>query len=81
MADTTTTTPAPSTLLLDAKGEPPTLALRPRKAAKALGICERTLWSRTQSGEIPCARLGRAVLYPVDALRSWLSQQSEGSSK
>ncbi|MCS7047344.1 MAG: helix-turn-helix domain-containing protein [Gemmataceae bacterium] len=58
-----------------------TLALRPREAAQALGISPRTLWALTAPrGPIPCVRIGhgrrRSVLYPVDALRRWLSQQA-----
>lgn len=52
------------------------LALRPREAARALGISERTLWTLTKAGSIRCVRLQRAVLYPVDSLREWLAQQS-----
>jgi len=54
-------------------GDVPQLALRPREAAKALGISERTLWTLTRAGEIPHVRLGRAVLYSIDALRAWLA--------
>ncbi len=62
---------------LDAKsGEFPALALRPREAAKVLSISERTLWTLTNRREIPHLRLGRAILYPVDGLRSWLAGQS-----
>lgn len=54
------------------------LAYRPREAAKVLGISERTLWQLTHDGKIPCVRLGtgkrRAVLYPVAALQTWLTQ-------
>lgn len=54
------------------------LALRPREAAKALGIGERLLWSLTDAGQIPHLRLGRAVVYPVDTLRQWLTEQATG---
>ena len=57
------------------------LALRPRDAAKALGIGERLLWSKTNIGEIPCVRIGRAVVYPVDLLREYLLQQAEGGKR
>lgn len=57
----------------------PALALRPKDAAKVLGISPRLLWSLTNRGEIPHVRLGRAVLYPVDELRRWLSEQSTQS--
>lgn len=58
------------------------LALRPREAAKALGISARTLWGlTTPRGPIPCLRIGhgkrQTVLYPVADLQAWLSQQTE----
>jgi hypothetical protein len=58
------------------------LALRPRDAAKALGISARTLWGLTAPrGPIPCLRVGhgkrRTVLYPVADLQAWLSRQAE----
>jgi excisionase family DNA binding protein len=52
----------------------PILALRPREAARALGISDRTLWQLTADGVVPFVRLRKAILYPVDALRSWLEQ-------
>lgn len=60
------------------------LALRPREAAKAIGVSPRTLWGLTAPrGPIPCVRLGQgkrqAVLYPVDQLREWLNRQSEAT--
>lgn len=57
------------------------LALRPREAAKALGISLRTLWGLSAPrGPIPCIRVGngkrKTVLYPVSDLRAWLSRQA-----
>jgi excisionase family DNA binding protein len=52
------------------------LSYRPREAAIALGICERTLWALTKSGEIPHVRTGKVVLYPVAMLRNWLEQKA-----
>jgi excisionase family DNA binding protein len=56
------------------------LALRPREAAKALGISPRHLWQLTHDGRIPCARVGsgkrRTVLYPVAELQAWLTRQA-----
>jgi predicted DNA-binding transcriptional regulator AlpA len=59
-----------------------TFCLRPRDAAKALGISPRTLWALTAPrGPIPCVRIGtgkrKSVLYPADALRAWLAQQTQ----
>lgn len=61
-----------------AKPTPPApLALRPRDAARALGIGERTLWALTAPrGPIPVVRVGACRLYPVDALRAWLESES-----
>jgi excisionase family DNA binding protein len=56
------------------------LALRPREAAKALGISPRLLWQLTHDGVVPCVRVGsgkrRTVLYPTADLQAWLSQQT-----
>lgn len=58
------------------------VALRPRDAAKVLGISPRTLWELSRPrGPIPCIRIGRGkrktVLYPVAELRAWLSRRAE----
>ena len=56
------------------------LALRPREAAKALGISPRLLWQLTKDGHIPCVRVGsgtrKTVLYPVAELQVWLTRQA-----
>jgi excisionase family DNA binding protein len=57
--------------------ETPCLAMRPREAAKALGISERLLWDWTNRGIVPHVRLGKAILYPVDVLQEWLKQQAQ----
>ena len=56
-----------------------TLALRAPDAARALGVSERTLWTMTRAGEIPHARLGRVIVYPVDELREWLRDRARRS--
>lgn len=53
------------------------LALSARDAAAALSIGERTLWALTNSGQVPCVRLGRKVLYPVHLLRQFLTELHE----
>ena len=57
------------------------LALRPREAAKALGISPRFLWQLTQDGQIPCVRIGsgkrKSVLYPWADLQAWLDNREE----
>jgi excisionase family DNA binding protein len=63
--------------------EPVHLALRPREAAKALGISTRTLWQLTHDGHIPCVRVGsgkrRTVLYPTADLQAWLSRKADAA--
>jgi excisionase family DNA binding protein len=58
----------------------PLLALRPREAAKALGISPRLLWQLTKDGRIPCVRVGsgkrQTVLYLLDDLKDWLTRES-----
>ena len=56
----------------------PRLALDARQAARCLSIGTTALWQLTVAGKIPCVRVGRKVLYPVDALREWLRARTEG---
>jgi excisionase family DNA binding protein len=62
----------------------PTLALRPREAAKSLNISPRLLWQLTKDGHIPCVRVGtgrrKTVLYPVAVLEAWLKRQTEAAN-
>ncbi len=55
------------------------LALRPREAAKAIGISERKLSEliADKTSGLPIVRLGRCVVFPLDRLREWLSQRVE----
>ena len=60
---------------LEASGHLSRLLLTPRQTASALAICEKTLWTYTQNGQIPCVRIGRSVRYsPVD-LQNWIACQ------
>lgn len=51
------------------------LALRPKDAARALGIGTRLLWTLTNQNLIPHTRLGRTIIYPVQQLEKWLSDR------
>ena len=55
------------------------LALRPREAAKALGISPRLLWQLTHDGHIPFVKVNRTVLYPTAELQAWLSREAEAA--
>jgi excisionase family DNA binding protein len=57
------------------------LALRPRDAARALNISERSLWQLARDGGVPCVRVGRSVLYPVAALQKWLDDSQKGGGQ
>jgi excisionase family DNA binding protein len=56
------------------------ISVRPRQAAASLGVSLSTLERLTKSGEIPHAKVGRCTVYPVDALKAWLSSRVEGGS-
>lgn len=51
---------------------PSPLLLTPRDAAKALAVCEKTLWNLSRRGELRPVRIGRAVRYDVADLRRWI---------
>jgi excisionase family DNA binding protein len=48
------------------------LLLRPREAAQALAISERTLWELTDKGEIRCFRHDRTVRYSLAELQKYI---------
>lgn len=56
------------------------LLLSTRDAAKRLTISERTLFSLTQSGQLPCVRLGTSKRYSVETIRKWI-QDAEGATE
>lgn len=58
----------------------PCAALRPREAAAALGVSERTLWTWMHQGDVPHVRRGKTVLYRVESLRRWLEDQAAAQS-
>jgi len=56
------------------------LVLRPRQAAQALQIGERTLRRLTMQGVIPSIKVGRLRLFPRAALEAWLTEQAVGGT-
>lgn len=66
--------------IMAANDSQPPLALRPRDAARMLGVSERTLWGWTKAGIVPCVRIGigkrKTVLYPVADLQGWLARRA-----
>jgi excisionase family DNA binding protein len=51
------------------------LAVGAVEAARLLGVSERHLWSMTKCGQIPHAKCGRRILYPVKLLEQWLERE------
>ena len=80
MLDPTSTSITPATESTPI-GDPPRLALRPKAAAKALGIGQRKLWELTNRGLIPHVRIDNCVLYPLEARRAWLAEQTRGARR
>ena len=54
---------------------PRCLLLTAEQAAHALTISPRKLWDLTDSGQLPCIRIGRAVRYDQADLEAWIAQQ------
>jgi excisionase family DNA binding protein len=52
------------------------LALRPKEAAEALGIGERTLRKWMRDADLPYFRLDGAVRIPVADLRRWMDERT-----
>jgi len=57
----------------------PRLLLSVREAARALSICEKTLWSHTRPrGEIPAVKIGARTLYDPRDLQSFIDRAKSG---
>jgi hypothetical protein len=58
----------------------PPLLLTSREAAKALSICERSLWGLTAPrGPIPAVRINRAVRYDPRDLAAFIDKVKGGA--
>lgn len=54
----------------------PKLLLRPKEAAEALAISERTLFTLTKEGKIPHVPVGeRSIRYDLEDLKEYLQSQ------
>ena len=58
----------------------PVLGLRRAEAAKAIGVSTRKLDELIASNRVPYVRLDGCVIFPIDALRKWLTSQLQGES-
>lgn len=62
----------------------PRLAVDAKEAAAMLGMSQRTLWTLTNSGEVPCVRYGtnrRSKRYRVADLEEFLEARLRGGPK
>ena len=50
-----------------------------REAAHVLRVSELTLWSLTNSGELPAVRVGRSVRYDQNDLAGWIESRKTAS--
>ena len=57
----------------------PAVGVRYPEASKILGISQRVLANMVKRGEIPCVRVGRSVVFPVELLKKWLCEQCRNS--
>ncbi len=57
------------------------LALRPKEAADALGVGERTVRRWMRDNALPYRRLDGVVLIPRRALEQWLEEQIHEETK
>ena len=53
------------------------LLLKPNEAAEMLAISPRLLWTITDSGALPCLRIGRLVRYDPTDLKAWVNAQKQ----
>lgn len=65
---------------MEAESHSAPLLLTARDAAQTLAISQRTLWTLTNRGEIPCMRLGRSVRYDRKDLVRWIAAHKEGDA-
>lgn len=60
-------------------GQLPVIALSPKQAAKAVGISQRTLHTKTMDGTLPSFKLGRRRLYSLSALTAAIEKLQGGA--
>lgn len=57
------------------------LAFTYREAAKALGVCERTVWGLVRDRKLRAIRVARCVRIPVAELERFLSEPTGTASR
>ena len=58
------------------------LLLSAEEAARALGVCTKSLWNFTAPrGTIPNVKIGSRVLYSPGDLQNWIDSQKKGGAQ
>jgi excisionase family DNA binding protein len=52
-----------------------------REVAERLGVCERTVFTLTQEGKLPAARIGRAVRYDPSDIATFIEASKSGGAR
>jgi len=52
-----------------------------REAAERLSVCERTVWTLQNSGELPSVRIGRCIRFDLDDLSAWVEARKRGGKR
>lgn len=68
--------PNPPIAVPQSSSTPEPISVRPVQAAAMLGVSERTVRELMRQGEIPHAKLDRAVLIPVQGLKDFIEQRT-----
>ena len=55
----------------------PVLLLSPRQAARALNVCEKTIYNLTKAGELRVLKVGRLTRYDPEDLRRWIRARTK----
>jgi excisionase family DNA binding protein len=58
-----------------------TKLLSVKEVAEMLSVSERTVWSITNAGEIPCVRIRKRVLYRLDHVQGFIDRQTDGGTR
>ena len=58
--------------------QPITQLVSRKEVAAILGISERTVWSMTNAGEIPCVRIRKRVLYRLSHIQQYIEEKTRG---
>ena len=54
------------------------MLIRPRDAAALLALCQRTLYTMTKAGLLPCVRVGKSLRYDPADLAAWVQRAKAG---